>query len=102
MSGSGSDPVITCDRLGIETAISSPEESVIKSLQAGDVLRVGLEDRAGTTIVALYSDGQKAGCVEPDNINRLRECLREGTQYDATVISRSGELARVHIKPIGK
>ena len=100
MSGSGGDPVITCDRLVIETAISSPYESVVKNLAAGDVLRIGLEDQAGTTVVAVYSDGQTAGRINHDSTNRLRECLREGTRYEATVISRSGGLAQVRIKPI--
>lgn len=102
MSGSGSDPVITCNQLVIETAISSSQESVIKNLSVGDVLRVGLEDQAGTTIVAVYSGGQMAGRITHDHTNRLRECLREGTRYDATVISRSGELARVQVKRVQK
>ena len=99
MSESGGDPVITCDRLVIEAAISSPQESVVKNLKAGDVLRIGLEDQAGTTVVALYSDEQTAGRIDDDSVNRLRECLREGTRYEATVISRAGGLAQVRIKP---
>lgn len=98
--GGGGDPVIACDRLIIETAISSPRASVVDKLKVGDVLAVVLEEQAGTAVVALYFQGEKGGGVTSANTGRLRECIRDGTTYEATVISRSDGQVRVRIKPI--
>jgi acetamidase/formamidase len=107
MTGSGSDSfssisdtIVACERLIIETAISSPKEAVITNLKAGDILQVKLEDVAGSSVVALYSNGQKAGGITHASTNRLRECIREGTTYEATVISKSDGQVRVRIKPV--
>lgn len=107
MSGSGgggfgasSDPVTACDRLILETGIASPKEAIIKTLNVGDVLQVQLEDTAGTSVVALYFNGQKAGGITHASTNRLRECIREGTRYESTVISKSDGQVRVRIKPV--
>lgn len=107
MTGSGggsftsiSDTIVACERLIIETAISSPKEAVIKQLKTGDILQVILEDVAGSSVIALYFSGQKAGGITHASTNRLRECIREGTVYEATVISKSDGQVRIRVKPV--
>lgn len=85
MSGSGGGgfttydpPVIACENLIIETAISSPKAAVVSKLNVGDVLDVGLENAPGSMAVALYSNGQLAGGITHPSTNRLRECIQGG------------------------
>ena len=96
MTGSGgggfsgfSESDVACERLIIETAISSPKAEVIAGLSAGMELNVTLEDVGGSSVVALYLGDKKAGGVTHASTNRLRECIRAGTAYVATVISKS-------------
>lgn len=108
MSGSGGglgggvsdDAPIACDRLIIETAISSPKEAVIKKLSVNDVLQVELEQLSVTSIVILTYKGEKAGGITHAMTNQLRECIQAGTRYIATVISKSDGQVRIRIKPI--
>ncbi|WP_129588339.1 hypothetical protein [Solilutibacter silvestris] len=108
MSGSGSgfggglsdDVAISCDRLIIETTISSPKESVIAKLSANNFLQVELEQVGATSVVVLMYQREKAGGITHAQTNRLRECIQGGTKYTATVISKSDGQVRVRIKPV--
>lgn len=97
--GASDDTQIACERLIIETTISSPKEAVIKNLSVNDILQVGLEQSGSTSVVVLSYKGDKAGGITHAQTNRLRECIQGGTQYIATVISKSDGQVRVRIKP---
>jgi hypothetical protein len=98
--GASDDAVVACERLIIETAISSPKEAVIAKLATGSILQLSLDHQGATTTVALYYEGNKAGGITHARTNRLRECIQAGTIYVATVISRSDGQVRVRIKPV--
>ncbi len=98
--GASDDAPIACERLIIETALSSPKEAVIKNLSINDVLQVKLEQLGATSIVALTYQGERAGGITHAQTNRLRECIHAGTKYVATVISKSDGQVRVRIKPV--
>lgn len=98
--GSGDDASIACERLIIETAISSPKEPVIRRLEAGYILQVGLEQVGTTSVVVLTYESEVAGGITHAQTNRLRECIEAGTKYIATVISKSDGQVRVRIKPV--
>jgi len=98
--GASDDAPTACERLIIETAISSPKEPVIKNLSVNDVLQVVLEQAVATSVVVLTYRGQKAGGITHAQTNRLRECIQAGTKYTATVISKSNGQVRVRIKPV--
>jgi len=109
MSGSGGggpggssfgDAPVSCERLVIETILSSPKANVVAKLKVGDILDVRLEEQAGTVVVALYLGDEKAGGITSASTNRLRECIDLGTQYTATVMSIAGGQVNVRIKPI--
>lgn len=98
--GASDDAPIACERLIIETAISSPKEAVIKKLSVNETLQVELEQLGVTSIVVLTYKGEKAGGITHAKTNRLRECIQAGTRYIATVISKSDGQVRVRIKPV--
>jgi hypothetical protein len=98
--GAGDDAPIACERLIIETAISSPKEPVIRKVEAGYILQVGLEQVGATSVVVLTYEGEVAGGITHAQTNRLRECIQTGTKYTATVISKSDGQVRVRIKPL--
>lgn len=109
MSGSGGgglggssfgDTPVACERLVIETILSSPKASVLAKLKVGDVLSVKVEEQAGTVVVALYLLEEKAGGITSASTNRLRECIDQGTRYSATVMSITGSQVSVRIKPV--
>jgi hypothetical protein len=89
-----------CDTLVIETQISSPKVDVVKHLIKGVVLTVGLAQVGGVTAVVLVHQGQVAGGVADPSVQRLRECIAQGTQYAATVRAINGGLVTVRIAPI--
>lgn len=98
--GGGFDEPVACERLIIDTAISSPKEPVVRKLKVGDILNVGLEEQFGTTVVALYLDREKAGGITSASTNRLRECIQQGTTYFATVTLVTDGQIQVRIKPV--
>lgn len=98
--GASDDAQTACERLIIETAISSPKEPVIKNLSVNDVLQVELEQAGTTSVVVLTYRDEKAGGITHAQTNRLRECIQAGTKYIATVISKSDGQVRIRIKPV--
>jgi len=109
MSGSGGgggvggyEPSIsTCDSLVIETLLSSPKPSVVANLSLGAILLVQTQQSGGVTVVVLLYQNEVAGGLASPQVARLRECIEQGTQYQANVISISNGQVRVRIKAVG-
>lgn len=97
--GGGTDAAIACERLQFETEIRSPNPAVIGKIQVGEVL--GVQLRAGPPIVVVIVRGaQDVGGIVSPKATRLRECITQGTQYSATVISVNASVVKVRIAPI--
>lgn len=97
--GGGFEPVDTCDSLFIETQLSSPKEDVIDKIDVGNILDVTVQQVGTTMVVVVLHQGVIAGGIAAPQVQRLRECIAQGTIYDATVISKNEGQVRVHIKP---
>lgn len=104
MSGSGEsgysgnfEPVDSCDSLFIETQLSSPKEDVIKNIKAGDMLEVTVHDMGVTSVVVVLYAGQIAGGIAAPQVQKLRECIVQGTTYEAAVISKNSGQVRIRI-----
>ncbi len=104
MSGSGSsgysgnfEPVSSCENLVIDTQLSSPKDDVIDSINVNDVLDVATQQAGATTVVVVIHQGQVAGGVASPQVQRLRECIAQGTEYEATVLSKNDGQVRVRI-----
>lgn len=96
-SAGGAPPSGTsCEALVINTLVSSPKEHALKDLAAGDMLDVGFSDDE-TTVVVRNDQGEVAGGLTSPLINRLRECMQGGTQYQARVVARNDALIRVRV-----
>lgn len=99
-SGSWSDPPSNCATLVVDTQLSSPKQSVIVGIAVGDVLDVATQDVNGTTTVVVLRMGQVAGGLASPQAPRLRECIAEGYQYQATVTDVQGGQIRVRVASV--
>lgn len=98
--GSFSDTSTSCETLVIDTQLSSPNEDVIAGIEVGNVLPVEMQQMSGTTVVVVVRDGQIAGGLTAPQLPRLRECMNAGTEYEATVLSKSNGQVRVRVRPV--
>ncbi|TXD92830.1 hypothetical protein FUT87_08525 [Mitsuaria sp. TWR114] len=101
--GSWTDVVvdeISCDRLFIDTQLSSPRADVVDKLSPGDRLDVALDTGRRDVVVVLYR-GELAGGLASPNLSRLRDCLNGGTVYEAEVMEVNGGQIRVNVKVVG-
>lgn len=96
--GGGFTEINSCDKLVINTQISSPKEDVIAGLSVGSLLDVGLQE-AATTIVVLMHEGKIAGGVTAATTNQLIKCLRDNNNYVAQVKSINDGQVKVRISP---
>lgn len=101
-SGGGSsdtwrDPPSPCAALVIDTQLSSPKPNVIAGIQVGEILDVVMEDLGGTSAVVVLRQGQVAGGLASPQVNRLRQCIGEGHQYQAKVTDVQGGQVRVRV-----
>jgi hypothetical protein len=74
-----------CSDLVINTQVSSPKPSVVKLLNVGDILAVSLVLTNATEVVQLLSGSELLGGVASPDVNKLKNCLRQGVQFEATV-----------------
>lgn len=107
MSGSGGngysggfEPATNCDTLYIETQLSSPKDDVIADINVGEQLEVALQQLEATTVVVVKHHGKIAGGVAAPQVNRLRECIAQGTEYEAIVIGKNDGQVRIRIQPV--
>lgn len=109
MSGSGGGfgggspaPSPNCESLVIDTQISSPNEAIILALLREDWhairLDVALQSRAAHTVVVILYNNEVIGGVASPSVQRLRECLEGGTEYQAEIISIEEGQARIRIR----
>jgi ribosomal protein S1 len=107
MSGSGGggysgafEQFNTCDTLIIDTQLSSPKEEVIDMINVGDLLEVAIQTVNSQAVVVVLYNGMVAGGIAAPQVQKLRECMSQGTRYNATVVSKNDGQVRIRIKPI--
>lgn len=99
--GSWDEPPPSCEKLVIDTQLSSPKAEVIAGIRVGDVLDVTLQPSGGATLVVVLSNGQIAGGLASPDLQRLRECIELGTNYQAVVTAINGAQVRVRVTAVG-
>ena len=82
-------PLNPCERVAFRAALNSPQPAVIAKLTVGDELTIRLQTTPNTAIVAEYS-GVIAGSLTGSHVSTLTNCIQNGFQYLATVVSVSG------------
>jgi hypothetical protein len=80
--------------------LNSPVPEVVGALKNGEVLAVKVHN--GTSLVAVTENGKVAGALTPPLLPRIVECIEEGFEYVAIVLSVSGGECRVHVKLMSK
>lgn len=98
--GSFADTSTSCETLVIDTQLSSPNEDVIAEIDVSSVLPVESRQMSGTTVVVVVHNSQIAGGLTAPQLPRLRECMNGGTDYEATVLSKSNGQVRVRVRPV--
>ncbi|MDD5169680.1 MAG: hypothetical protein PHN75_12740 [Syntrophales bacterium] len=88
-------PPIDCARIMEKTILNSPVPEVINALKSGDILNVKLQ---GKSLVATTKEGKVAGALTPPLLPRIVQCIAEGHEYVAIVLSVSGGQCTVEVR----
>lgn len=108
MSGNGPDigppsPPSTnggdsCEQLGFDTYLASPNPEVVSTLTVGDGLPLQIQPLSGglSAIAALSSGGQIAGSVAT-RVSELLRCIQAGHTYSATILSIASGAVQVRV-----
>ncbi|WP_133987068.1 hypothetical protein [Pseudodesulfovibrio indicus] len=98
-SGGGGGAHRECPDFFEETVLNSPNHIVLANLEEGDLLSVYLNDEGGhSTVLAVDGDGNSAGSITIGSLAQLIECLEDGYDYVAVVVSVDGGHCRVQIR----
>ena len=87
----------SCDSLVITTQLNSPKPAVVERIAVGDELDVRTMQVGSTTTVVAMFGGDLAGGIASPDLQRLRECIADGTHYVATVIGKSDGQVTVRV-----
>lgn len=99
--GGGYDPHPSqCETLKFDAQLVSTQPAVVSSVKIGDVLDVATATLKGQTIVQVLKNGQVVGGLTGLDANRLRQCIEDGHNYKATVLTVNGGQVRVGIEHV--
>ena len=94
-SQEGDAPLDPCD-ITEDTTLNSPNRTVLTTLRDGDVLAIELQD--GRRLLAKHG-AQVAGSVTSASHARILQCMQQGRDYEAVVLSVQGGACRVRLRP---
>jgi hypothetical protein len=103
MSGSGGGgggewgPETSCERLVISTMLASPRPGAVSGLYPSQVLQVKLY---GGSVVVFDAHGDLVGGIASPLVQRLRECIEAGTEYQAKVVAKNNALVRLQVSAV--
>ncbi len=89
---------VTCEKLTINTQLSSPNPNVVPQLSVGCMLDIVQRYQNGLSLTEAIYQGNIVGGIASPQIQRMRECMNQGTIYVAQVTSINGGqvMVRVH------
>lgn len=87
----------SCEDVGGESVLTSPDPAVLKKLKPGDCLSVELHKEKGVTVAAALYKKEIAGIIPGAQYNRLLSCLTTGHKYHAIVKSIQGGMCTVDL-----
>ncbi|SKB08158.1 hypothetical protein SAMN02745166_04868 [Prosthecobacter debontii] len=88
-----------CYKFFERVQLSSPVSTVVSNLKVGDVLEVRLSTSGGVAVLEAVYLGATAGSLIVKKMGSLISCIKSGVQYIAKVVSNTGGLIRVEIRP---
>lgn len=95
-NGGGSGGIDPCDIAAI-TNLNSPNPNVIRGLQAGDKLQIDLRTGPPRLLLAVTATGQTAGSITSPQMATIIQCILQGVNYVADVISVRGGICQVRV-----
>ena len=98
--GGGPDTYSQCDSLRFDAQLTSPQPLVVATLNVGEVLDIAVATMKGQVVVQVLKGGQLAGGLTGPDATRLRNCMDDGHQYKATVLSVNGGQVRVRVEHV--
>lgn len=99
--GGGYDPGPSpCETLKFDAQLVSTQPPVVATLKPGEVLDVATATLKGQTVVQVLKSGQVVGGLTGLDANRLRQCIEDGHDYKATVLTVNGGQVRVRIEHV--
>jgi len=97
--GGGGVPDIqpSCDALKFSILVSSPQPAAVAALKIGDVLDVDVAQLGAQMVVRVLQNGTLVGGLAGPDATRLRNCIEEGHDYQAKVLSVTSGQVRVEV-----
>lgn len=89
-----------CDKLRFDAQLTSPQPSVVGTLMVGDALDIVVATMNGQVVVQVRKAGNLAGGLTGPDATRLRNCMDQGHQFGATVLTVNGGQVRVRVEHI--
>lgn len=86
-----------CELLKFDAQLTSPKPAVVATLKVGEALNVVVAEMNGQVVVQALKNGQLAGGLTGPDAARLRDCIGEGHNYSASVLSVNGGQVRVRV-----
>lgn len=105
MSGSGArgwsptPPQDSCGTLSFRATLNSPQAAVLAQLTVGAVLTVSIAPPPQPAVY-LSHGGQVAGSLTGQKIISLINCVQNGYQFEAEVVSIVGGQCIVDVRPV--
>ena len=98
--GGGGGGTTPCESLKFDAQLTSPQPAIVATLKVGEVLTIVVATMKGTVVVQVLKGSSIAGGLAGPDASRLRNCIDDGHQYEATVISVIGGQVRVHVEHV--
>ena len=87
----------SCDNLKFSILVSSPQPMPVAALKVGDVLEIDVAQRGAQVVVRVLQNGTLVGGLAGPDATRLRNCIEDGHDYQAEVVSITGGQVRVEV-----
>lgn len=82
-----------CEDVLFDAQLTSPSPTLVPGLSVGEVLDVSVATTGGRRVVQVTKVGQLVGGLVGPDASRVRDCIDNGHQYKATVLSiNSGQV----------
>jgi hypothetical protein len=87
----------SCNDLKFTILVSSPQPAAVAALKVGDVLDIDVAQRGAQVVVRVLQNGTLVGGLAGPDATRLRNCIEDGHDYQAEVLSITGGQVRVEV-----
>ncbi|MCW5660095.1 MAG: hypothetical protein KIT60_20525 [Burkholderiaceae bacterium] len=95
--GGVADTQASCSDLKFSILVSSPKPAAVAALKVGDVLDIDVVQLGAQVVVRVLKNGTLVGGLAGPEATRLRNCIADGHDYQAEVLSITSGQVRVEV-----